>query len=68
MLFQEARENLDKISFPLVMLEYRLRLPLAPYARWLLSELPLHPLQVSLSLWENMLALCIMWHKVYGRT
>lgn len=47
---REAHEDLDKILFPLIMLKCGMRLLFAPFVRQLLSELSLHPLQVSLSL------------------
>lgn len=64
---QEAHEDLNEILFSLIALECRVRLPLALYVRQLLSELSLHLLQVSPSLWENMIALYIMWHNVHGQ-
>lgn len=54
---QKAHEELKKISFPLVVLECEVRHPFALFVRQLLSKLSLNPLQVSLSLWENILAL-----------
>lgn len=46
---REVHEDLNKISFLLITLECRVRLLLALFVSWLLSELLLHPLQVSLS-------------------
>lgn len=66
-LLQQTHEELGEIAFLMVTLECRVKLLLAPFVRRLLSELPLHPLQVSPSLWVHCLALCIMWHKLHGQ-
>lgn len=58
-----ARE--DEIAFLMIAFECGVRLPLVPFVRQLLGELPLYPLQVSLILWENLLPLCILWHKTH---
>lgn len=64
---RHARDELDEIVFPMVALECRVRLPLAPFVRKVLNEFPLHLLQVSPSLWENCLTWCIIWHKCFGQ-
>lgn len=64
---RDSYEELNKILFLLITLEYKVRLPLALFVRRLLSELPLHPFQVSSSLWENSLAPYIMRHRVHSR-
>lgn len=43
---QPYKESGD-IAFPTVVLECRVRLPLAPFLKRLLNEFPLHPLQVA---------------------
>lgn len=37
----------DEIAFLMIGFDCGVKLPLAPFVRWILSELPLHPLQVS---------------------
>lgn len=51
-------KELGKISFPIVALECRVRLPLAPFVRRVLNEF--------LALWEQCLTLCIFWHRMHG--
>lgn len=58
----DACAELNEIAFFIVALECGVRLFLAPFIRRALSEIPLHPLQALPPLWENWLALCIMWH------
>lgn len=60
-------EGGDETPFLVVALEFGVKFPLTPFVRQFLSELPLHLLQVSLALWKNLLALCVMWHKAYGQ-
>lgn len=57
---QQVCKELGEIAFPKVALEYKVRLPIAPFIRKLLSEFPQHPLQVSPTLWEYCLALCVL--------
>lgn len=64
---RDAREELNEIPFLLVALKCGVRLLFASFMRRLLSELPSHPFQVLSSLWENSLALCMMWYRVHGR-
>lgn len=45
-----GREYWDKIPFSVIVLECSVRFPLASFIRMLLSELSLHPFQVSLAL------------------
>lgn len=51
----------------MVALKCRVRLPLALFVRRLLSEFPLHPLQVLPTLWEHYLVQCVLWHRIHGR-
>lgn len=46
-LLHNAVEDKDEILFPMVALECKVKLPFTPFVRQFLSELPLHPLQVS---------------------
>lgn len=41
-----AYKEFSEITFPIVAPECRVRLSLAPFIRRLLSEFPLHPLQI----------------------
>lgn len=65
-LFHDAIEADNEVPFPVAALECEVRLPLPPLLRQLLSKIPLHLLQASLALWENLLALIIMWHKAHA--
>lgn len=49
-LFHHAIEEDNEIHFPVAALKCGVKLPLTPLLGQLLSELPLHPLQVSLAL------------------
>lgn len=60
-------EGANEILFPIVAIKCGVRLSLTSFVRQFLNELPLHPFQASLALWENLLALCMIWHKTHGR-
>lgn len=64
---QQAHKELGEIAFLIVALECGVRLPLAPFIGRLLSDFSLHPLLVSPTLWEQCLALCVLWHKLHSR-
>lgn len=66
-LLDNALEGMDEIPFLTMAFECKVRLPLALFVRRFLSQLPLHPFQVSLDVEENCLALYITWHKAYGQ-
>lgn len=66
-LFHDAFEANNEIPFPVAAVECGVRLPLTPLLRQLLSDIPLHPMQVSPTLWENLLALIIMWHTAHAQ-
>lgn len=44
-----------------------MRLPLALFIRRLLSEFPLHLLQLAPALWEHCVSQCILWHRIHGQ-
>lgn len=67
-LFHNVREDMNKIPLPVAALACGVRLPFTFFLRKFLNELPFHLLQVSPILWENLLALRIMWHRVHART
>lgn len=67
-LFHDAIEANNEILFPMATLECGVRLSLAPLLWQLLSNIPLHPIQMSLALWKNLLALIIMWHRAHARS
>lgn len=60
-------EGWDEISFRVAVIKYGVKLSLALFFRQFLSELPNHQPQVSSTLWEKLLALCVMWHRAYER-
>lgn len=56
----------DEVTFFMIAFECGVKLPLAAFVRQFLSKLPLDPFQLSPAFWENLLALCIMWHRIHG--
>lgn len=60
------REDTVKIAFPLIAFECRVRLPLAPFIKRLLSEFPLHLFQLAPALWEHYISQCVLWHRIHG--
>lgn len=66
-LFFGAKENGNKIPFPVATLKCGVNLPIIPFVRQFLSVLPFHPLQAFPTFWENCLALFIMWHRAQKR-
>lgn len=62
-----AHEYTGEIAFPLVAFECEVRLSLALFIRRLLSEFPLHPLQLTPVLWEHCISQCIYWHRIHGQ-
>lgn len=66
-LFHDAIEANNEIPFPVVALECGVRLPLAPPLLWqLLNDIPLHLMQVSPTLWKNLLALINIWRRAHA--
>lgn len=66
-LLSNVIEDGNEILFSIVTFEYRVRILLALFVSQFLSGLAIHPFQASLGLWENLLALCIMWHRAHKR-
>lgn len=60
-----ACEDTREIAFPLIVFECGVRLSLALFVRRLLSEFPLHPLQITLALWEHCISQCVLWHRIH---
>lgn len=52
-LFHDALEADNEIPFSVGALECGVQLPLTPLLQQLLSDIPLHLMQVSPALWEN---------------
>lgn len=67
-LFHNAREDMNEVPFLVVAFECGVKLPLAPLLRQFLSKIPLYLLQVSPTLWKNLLALSIMQHRAHTWT
>lgn len=66
-LFHNARDDVNEIPFLMAPFKCGVRLSFIPLLRQFLSEMPLHPLQVSSALWENLLGLSIIWHKAHAQ-
>lgn len=49
-LFHNSRDDMNKVPFLVFAFECGVRLPLTPLLKQFLSEMPLHPLEVSLTL------------------
>lgn len=66
-LFHDACEADNEIPLSVATLECGVQLPLALLLQQLLTDIPLHPMQVLLALWENLLTLIIMWRGAHAR-